>query len=179
MSVVPHPETMRSPALMAEPFSIGRPAMLSLQPGVTRRFGIEDIGETGMLAGWAGSESGHAWNDGVDATLLVATRRAPGPMDLEIHAEPYVTRQNPLQELTLFANGARVKFWRLSHRDVTRMTGWIDPCWWREVHDRAVLRLVFHMPQSVSPHELGECADLRQLGFSFRSIALLPSLLEA
>jgi hypothetical protein len=162
----------------AEPVPIGRPAMLSLQPGVTRAFGPEDIGEAGLLSGWAAAEAGHAWNDGADATLLIATRPKPGAFELEIEAEPYITRQNPTQELTLFANGARAGFWRISNRDVTRMTAWIDPMWWREHHERAVLRLVLHMPQSVSPRDLGDGEDLRQLGFSFRRIGLVQSRME-
>jgi hypothetical protein len=59
------------------------------------------------------------------------------------------------------------------------MAAWIDPQWWRETHDRAALRLVFHMPQSVSPSEIGDGGDLRQLGFSFRNIVLLASRSEA
>jgi hypothetical protein len=178
MSAVLQPDGFR-PGPPAEPVPIGRPSMLSLQPAVARAFGVEDIADAGLLAGWASSEPGHAWNDGVDATLLVATRHRPGPCDLVIEAEPYITRQNPVQEITLFANGARVGFWRLSQRQVVRMTAWIDPQWWRETHDRAALRLVFHMPQSVCPTEIGDGCDLRQLGFSFRSIVLLASRSEA
>ena len=178
MSAVLQPDGYH-PILPADPVPIGRPSMLSLQPTVTRACGVEEIADAGMVSGWATSEPGHAWNDGVDATLLVATRHRPGPCDLVIEAEPYITRQNPVQDITIFANGARVGFWRVSQRQVVRMTAWIDPQGWRETHDRAALRLVFHMPQSVSPSELGECNDLRQLGFSFRSIVLLASRSEA
>lgn len=157
------------------PVPIGRPAILSLQPGVPRCFGSDDIAETGMLQGWASCERGHAWNDGPDATLLVATRRRPEASELVVAVEPYVTRQNPTQDLTLYANGARAGFWRLSVREVTHLAAWIDPAWWREVGDRAVLRLVFHMPQSVVPHEIGDGDDRRQLGFSFRSLALMAA----
>lgn len=171
MSALLHADAFR-------PVPIGRPALLSLQAGTPRRFGVEDIGETGMLSGWAGAEPGHAWNDGVDATLLVATRRQPGPVELVFSVEPYVTRQNPSQELTLYANGARAGYWRLGRREVVSLSAWIDPGWWREVAERAVLRLVFHMPQSVSPAELGECQDFRRLGLSFRDIAISPSRME-
>ena len=166
------PSDVVRPLNSGEPVPIGRPAILSLQPGVCRRFGAEDIGETGMVQGWAGVEPGHAWNDGVDAVLLVGTRLEPGPVELEIEVEPYVTRQNPVQELTLYVNGARAGYWRMSARVVTALTAWIDPGWWRVVNDRAVLRLVFHMPQAISPAELGECDDLRQLAASFRSVQL-------
>ena len=183
MNVALPSESFRAPVVvelgLVEPVPIGRPALLSLQLGTARRFGAEDIGETGMCGGWAGTERGHAWNDGVDATLVVATRHHPGPVELTVEVEPYVTRQNPVQELTLYANGARAGYWRLSQRDVTPLTAWIDPGWWRDLNDRAVLRLVFHMPQSISPAELGECNDLRQLGLSFRSIVLMPSRIEA
>ena len=178
MSALQGAELQRLPVALV-PISIGRPAMLSLTPGVMRAFGSEDIGEAGLLTGWAATEAGHAWNDGVDATLLIATRRQPGSTELELFVEPYVTRQNPMQDLTLYVNGARAGYWRMQEREVTRLVAWIDPSWWREVHDRAVLRLVFHMPQSASPAQLGDGFDLRQLGLSFRSIALLTSSTEA
>jgi hypothetical protein len=152
--------------------------MLSLPSGASRLFGAEDIGETGMLAGWSDVEPGHAWNNGIDATLLVATRPTPGPAELVISLEPYVTRQNPFQELTLYANGARAGFWQFSRREVESISAWIDPFWWRELHDRAVLRLVLHMPQAVCPREIGDGEDMRKLAFSFRSITLLPSDVE-
>lgn len=107
--------------------------------------------------------------------MLVATRRSPVEYDLEIQAEPYVTRQNPVQELTLYANGARAGFWRFSKREVIRFSACIDPMWWREQGDRSVLRLVFHMPQSVAPNDIGDGQDMRQLGFSFRSLTLIPT----
>lgn len=155
-----------------------RPPRLSLPVGARRAFGMQDIGASGMLAGWAQCEAGHVWNDGPDATLLVATRRQPGPVELEIVVEPYVTRQNPAQEMTLFASGARVAFWRAASREILTLRAWIDPLWWRDAHDHAALRLVFHMPQSVSPFEIGDGDDMRQLGFSFRSIELKPSRQE-
>ena len=152
--------------------------MLSLQPGASRAFGAEDIAATGLLAGWSDVEPGHGWNNGIDATLLIATRPSPGPMELAISLEPYVTRQNPFQELTLYANGARAGYWQFSRREVETITAWIDPFWWRTHHDRAVLRLVLHMPQAVCPREIGDGEDMRKLAFSFRSIALQVSEME-
>ncbi len=177
MSAVLSPDVFRQ-TTVAEPVPIGRPAMLSLQPSVARLFGAEDIAETGMLAGWSDVEAGHAWHNGIDATLLVATRQRPGPAELEIGLEPYVTRQNPMQEMTLYANGARAGYWQFDRREVVRVNAWIDPGWWREVHERAVLRLVMHMPQAVCPREIGDGEDMRRLAFSFRTITLLPSRME-
>lgn len=166
------------PAVVAEPTPIGSPAMLSLRTGIARRFGPEDIGATGMLAGWSDVEPGHAWNNGIDATLIVAAVEPPGPAELEISLEPYVTRQNPMQELTLYANGARAGYWQFSQREVTRIAAWIDPFWWRARHDCAVLRLVLHMPQAVCPREIGDGQDMRRLAFSFRSIILRQSTVD-
>jgi hypothetical protein len=143
---------------------------LVLDIGVTRHFGLRDIGEAGLLSGWARGEYGHAWNDGIDATLLLALPHRPGPMALDFEVEPFVTPQNPVQDLTIFASGARAGFWRVTKRQVTRISTWIDPVWWRDTPEGAAMRLVFHMPLSVSPQELGTCNDLRQLAFNFRSI---------
>lgn len=146
------------------------PQALALEIGVTRHFGLRDIGETGLLSGWASGEFGHAWNDGIDATLLVSMPHRPGPLMLELEVEPFVTPQNPVQDLTVFASGARAGFWRVAKRQVIRLATWIDPACWRDAPSGAAMRLVFHMPLSVSPQELGTCNDLRQLGFNFRSI---------
>jgi hypothetical protein len=165
---------LRRPPLLAEPLSVRRLSMLWMQPGETRHFGTEDIGTAGLLAGWAAAEPGHAWNDGFDATLRIATDRADQPMLLTLAAEPYVTRQNPIQDVTVYANGARAGFWRLTARDVAEMPIWIDPSWWTMQDGSATLRLVVFLPQSVSPRELGDGEDMRLLGLSFRSLTLSP-----
>ncbi len=149
-------------------------AQLWLPQGKPRAFGQEDIALSGLASGWAQCEPGHAWTDGFDATLLLATPRTEREMTLIIEAEPYVTRQNPVQDVTLFLNGARAGFWRLSHRRVTALTTWIDPAWWRQSDQISQLRAVFHLPQSVSPAELGDGQDQRCLGLSFRRISLHP-----
>lgn len=162
------------PPMMAEPVPLRRLSMLWLQPGETRHFGTEDIGHAGLVGGWAGAEPGHAWNDGFDATLRIATDRADQPMLLMLAAEPYVTRQNPNQDVTVYANGARAGFWRLTIREVAQMPIWIDPSWWTTQGSHAELRLVVFLPQSVSPRELGDGEDMRLLGLSFRSLTLVP-----
>ena len=147
-------------------------AALAMVCGTTRHFGLRDIGETGLLSGWAQAEHGHAWNDGIDATMLVSLPHHPGALVLELEVEPFVTPHNPIQDLTLFASGARAGFWRVGKRQVTRICTWLDPLWWRVEPNGVSMRLVLHMPLSVSPQDLGTCNDLRQLGFNYRSITL-------
>jgi hypothetical protein len=170
----PAAELLRPPVL-AEAVPLGRPSLLWLQPGLPRSFGTEDIGSGGLVSGWAAPEPGHTWNDGIDATLRIALRRADQPLSLTLAAEPFVTRQNPTQDVTIYANGARAGFWRLTERHVTQMVAWIDPIWWRLQDGGSVLRIVVHLPQSVSPAELGSGEDVRQLGLSCRSILLTPA----
>src|SRR5450756_229677 len=90
--------------------------LLECQPGVIRLFGIADIGQRGLSGGWAFPEEGHTWNEGYDAALAISMPVPPLGCTLRIEGEPYVSRQQPVQDITIYANGHRGGFWRLSDR---------------------------------------------------------------
>lgn len=148
---------------------------LRCETGLTRIFGLADIGPAGLRSGWAESENGHIWNDGFDATLLLEAKDDPVPTVLVLEGEPYVTPAQPTQDLTIYFNGARVGFWRMNERKDQMLRAEIDPEWWHRHGSRLLAHVVFHLPQSVRPADIGDGKDVRSLGFCFRTLLLEAS----
>lgn len=147
-------------------------AILDCEPDVIRLFGAADIGTLGQIDGWAEPEEGHVWNNGREATLLISVP-APAPrLLLALGGEPYVTRLRPAQEVTLFGNGLRIGYWRLTHRADITLAVALEPEWWLRRGRRAVMRLGMHLPQSVRPSDISDGPDGRELGFCLRWICL-------
>lgn len=147
-------------------------AALECEPGVMRLFGLTDIGTQGLNSGYAYPEYGHNWNEGVDATLMLAVRGEIGATTLTIEGEPFVTRSQTLQEVTVYVNGHRAAFWRLSRRTDHSLRIPIEPEWWFPRNGWSALKVVFHLPYSVRPVDIGEGEDGREMGFCFRSLLL-------
>ena len=151
-----------------------RDSFLECEPGVIRLFGAADIGTKGMVSGWSGPEEGHNWNDGVEAACAVAVKPPVTRLMLSVMGEPYVTRARPAQEITLYGNGYRLGFWRLSARAETALLVALEPEWWLERGAKAVMRLMLHMPHSVRPKDINDGQDGRELAFCYRSLCLRP-----
>ena len=147
---------------------------LECEPGVIRLFGAADIGSRGMLSGWSDPEDGHTWNDGLEAVFGIAVRPPLERYELIVMGEPYVTRIRPAQDVTLYGNGHRLDFWRLSGRNETPLSAVLEPEWWFVRARLARMTLRFHLPNSARPRELNDGLDGREIGFCFRSICLRP-----
>jgi hypothetical protein len=145
---------------------------LDCEPDVSRLFGLADIGTRGMLGGWSDPEEGHAWNDGAEAGYAITMRPPCGRLMLVLVGEPYITRVRPLQELTIFGNGFRVGYWRLTQRTEVTLSAPLEPEWWRMRKQQALMRLAFYLPHSVRPKDIADGPDSRELGFCFRSLCL-------
>ncbi len=156
---------------------VQRDTALDCEVGVIRLFGAADIGIRGMVAGWSMPEEGHVWNDGLEAVYLLCVRPPLARFRLSVMGEPYVTRARPYQELTLFGNGFRFASWRMTARIETVLNVDVESEWWFNRGTRAILKLLFHLPNSARPKDLNDGQDGRELGFCFRSICLrqLPS----
>jgi len=146
--------------------------LLECQTGVIRLFGIADIGQRGLLSGWAFPEEGHTWNEGYDAALSISVSAAPAPCMLLIEGEPYVSRQQPVQDITIYANGHRGGFWRMSERTEFALLMPIEPEWWFARGNIWTLKLVFHLPNSIRPVDIGDGEDGREIGFCFRTFQI-------
>lgn len=139
---------------------------------VTRMFGMSDIGERGLGSGWSHPEESHAWNDGFDATLNVVVEEGYGDAAVVIEGEPYVVPAHPKQDVTIYINGHRAGFWRLTGRGENVLRVDIAPEWWVTRDEQAVLKVVVHLPDSVRPADIGIGDDGRRLGFCFRGLRI-------
>jgi hypothetical protein len=134
------------------------------------RVGTEGIGGRGMVAGWASPETGHNWNEGFEAVLLLSTSGMTGPTMLVVEGTPYITDVQPAQDLTVYVNGHYAGFFRLTQSDDSELRVNIEPECWFHRNDAAVLKVVSHLPNSIRPIDVGDGRDRRQLGFSFHSL---------
>jgi hypothetical protein len=145
---------------------------LRVELGVIRLFGKGDIAGRGLLTGWATPEEGHNWNDGLDTSFLVEASLPTSPVTVAAEGVPYIFGDTNRQEITLFANGYRVGFWRLTERRQATLTAKIEPEQWFSRRGLGYLNLTWHLPGSARPSDLGDGADGRILGFAFRTFCL-------
>ncbi len=140
--------------------------------GVSRLFGHGDLGDEGMVSGWAVPEDNHNWNDGIEASFVLAVKAGGGVLELVVEGVPLTGETCPSQDITLYANGFRVGFWCLNEGGPQRLTARIEPeqVFWRG--KLGYIKCVWVMPNSVRLSEIRDSTDTRQLAFCFRSILL-------
>jgi hypothetical protein len=148
------------------------PSFLSFEFGVTRLFGLGDIGTNGLVSGWAIPEDSHVWNNGPEAILTLETDVPSRAYTITVDGGPFITPRQPLQEITLYANGWRIGFWRFREGGAQVMVASIAPEQFFVRGDKALLNCVWHIPYSVRPSDLGLSGDGRELGFVFRSLTI-------
>lgn len=140
--------------------------------GVSRLFGNGDIAHEGMVSGWAVPEENHNWNDGIETTFELVVKASSAALDIIIEGVPLVNDKCPSQEITLFANGFRIGYWRLRESKPYSLTAQIEPeqIFWRD--KVGYVKCVWFMPNSVRLSEIQDSTDTRQLAFCFRSIQI-------
>ena len=95
-----------------------------------------------------------------------------GAATLTIEGEPFVTRAQPLQPMTVYANGCRAAFSAPVQARHCALHIPVEPEWWFHRSGWSVFKVVFHLPNSVRPVDVGEGEDGREMGFCFRSLVL-------
>ncbi len=164
---------INSQAMMKNQSSNEADNAVLIRPGHTRLFGAIDIKSEGLVAGWSEPESGHTWNDGYDAVADLELESESRKLKLVIEGIPFISDEVRKQDLTIFVNGIRVGFWRFSSPERVVVEA---PLPWTTGLGKGLgenkLRLTFHLPDSVSPSELGKGDDIRRLGFCFYNITL-------
>jgi hypothetical protein len=154
------------------PRSSGSSLALRIEPGIVRLFGKGDIANRGLVSGWAAPEEGHNWNDGLDATMVIEATLPTMPVTVVAEGVPYIFSNADKQEITLYANGYRIGFWRLTERRQATLATKVEPEQWFSRKGLGHLSLTWHLPGSSRPSELGDGADGRILGFAFRTFCL-------
>lgn len=152
------------------PANIG-PGRLDQLDGV-QFFGRGNTGDN-LLFGWAAPEENQNWNDGTEVGYQL--RVLPPPRTaciIRIEGAPFINAQLRRQTITMYVNGLRLGWWSLSDPQRVWLEVRIEPEQWLIREDVAIGDIRWHIPQSISPHELGISADERRLGFCFVSIVV-------
>jgi hypothetical protein len=149
------------------------PNALATDIGVLRLFGYADIADRGIGQGWSPREDGHNWNDGLDTSLTLWTDHVPPePCAIMIEGSPYLPKAIAEQRMTLYVNGFRLGYWSMSENRSYTLQATIEPEFWLHRNDGGMLKITWHLPDSVKPIDIGDAEDHRQLGFCFRTLML-------
>jgi len=143
--------------------------------GITRFFGLGDLGGHNLLDGWALPEANHNWNDGYDAALALHLTTPPETACiLTVGVRPYLVAGLAHQDVTLFFNGYRLGFWRLDRDEESQLSSTIEPEFWLNRVPGAAGTCTWHLPNSTRPSALSPVQDHRLLGLCFQSMTLAP-----
>jgi hypothetical protein len=137
-----------------------------------RMFGSGDIADEGLVRDWSQAEPSHLWNDGPEPSLRLLLNGKPRVATLQITGLPFIRPGQPLQELTLYINGFRLAFWRLTAAGLNTLSAAIEPEQMLIRGQSLLLSCVFHLPHSIRPMDLGEGSDRRALGFCFETLLI-------
>lgn len=164
---------MQASHLRLLPAAAGQAVRIEI--GMVRCFGGGDLGTAGQGSGWAAPEPTHCWNDGAEAVFNLVTLQPDFRCVLVVAGAPLVTKACPRQDVTLFGNGYRLGFWRLTDPRPVQLEAMIEPGQWRTHGKDASLSLAFHLPGSLRLSTVQAQGDDRELGFSFHTLAIFPA----
>ena len=139
---------------------------------LTRFFGLGNEPDR-LLFGWASPEDNQNWNDGPEVGYRLQLTSPPREACvIRVEGAPFIEGQANRQTVTLYVNGLRLGWWSLTDARRVVLEARIEPEQWLIRDGMAIGDVRWHIPQSVSPSELGIGADERQLGFCFMSITV-------
>lgn len=143
------------------------------QVDMTRFFGIGSaIGER-QLSGWASPEQNQNWNDGSE--VAYSLKLSPPPREaciIRVEGVPFIHDRAPCQTVAMYVNGLRLGGWSFNTAERVVLEVRIEPEQWLIRNGVAIGNVCWHIPYSVSPHQLGIGSDERELGFCFISITV-------
>ena len=123
-----------------------------------------------MRQGWGGKESWGFWTNGGDASLAF---RLPGrsrtDLLLEADAIAFATPTHS-QMVEVFANNIKVGEWSFSVSKPPTTQRLVIPA--KALGNSEILTIRFHLPDAISPREVGVNEDRRVLGLGLRSVLL-------
>lgn len=140
--------------------------------GVMRIFGRHDISRSSLISGWSEPEDQHVWNNGIEAVLRVVIPTQGRPITLSLECLPFIQNGCPEQKVTLFVNGMRIHFWRLTERRLQVLEAKIDPAHLIVTGHHALLTCVWLLPDSARPVAVGTGQDIRELGLCFQAMTI-------
>lgn len=140
--------------------------------GVMRIFGRHDISPSSLISGWGGIEDQHVWNNGIEAVHKILLPKPGRPITLSLECVPFISESCPEQKVTLFVNGIRQQFWRLTERRMHVLDATIDAAHVIDYGNHALLTCAWLLPNSVRPTEIGTGPDMREIALCFQAMTI-------
>lgn len=139
------------------------------------RFGtIITFGKTGtaqqyQVAGWSGPEDGFTWTDGHNAVLAVRPETIDSDLTLKIIASPYLGGGTlDQQRVTVYVNEHQIGEWLFNRPGIQEKTITIP----HDMLEGEIQYIAFGLPDAVSPKDLGQSEDKRDLALAVRSMVI-------
>jgi hypothetical protein len=117
-----------------------------------------------IQSGFSGPENGHRWTSGNKASLMFdAGEMAKRDFIVIMNITPLVGRKLKEQRVEVFVDGKKQANWTISVPATQILQLKAKP-------DDSYYYVEFHLPDAITPKELGINKDVRQLSIAFREI---------
>lgn len=156
----------------SESYTRGEAVVLA-RPSKTYHYGdLVNVGLTGeggryLDAGWSQQADRHCWSNASRAVLSMTVEPPTADLVLAFDLIPHVHPQAlPKQRVEIIVNGQKAEEWVGTEQRMQRMEIEVPKAW----IDGPELEIIFHLPDAVSPVELGTGGDGSQLGIALINI---------
>lgn len=148
-------------------------AVVLARPSKTYHYGdLVNVGLTGeggryLDAGWSQQADRHCWSNASKAVLSMTVEPPTADLVLAFDLIPHVHPQAlPQQRVEIVVNGQNAGDWVGTEQRKQRMEVEVPKAW----IEGSDLEIIFHLPDAVSPVELGTGGDGSQLGIALINI---------
>lgn len=137
--------------------------------GTVTTFGRNGTAQQYQMAGWSSPEDGFTWTDGHNAVLALQPENIDSDLTLKITASPYLGRGAlDQQRVTVYVNEHQVGEWLFDQPGAQEKTVTIP----HDILEDEIQYIAFGLLDAVSPKDLGQSEDGRDLALAVRSIMI-------
>ncbi|MCP1714725.1 hypothetical protein J2T58_000565 [Methanocalculus alkaliphilus] len=134
-------------------------------------FGVNGTAQQYQLTGWSGPEEGFTWTSGYQAGLALQMEDTDTDLTLTILASPYFGGGAlDQQHVIIQVNGQKIGEWVYDTPGLQEKSILI-PQW--ALSDDEIQYITFELPDAMSPRELGQSEDGRDLALAVRSMVIV------
>lgn len=140
---------------------VARPRLQVCDYQITVFFGAGGDSERIRLLGWAPTEGGFTWTDGIGSSLGLRLPHSEYPVRMNLKAAGMnVPGIVPFQPVEVLVNGEKIASWEVADEKVHSA---IIPQRFVEAPE-SFLFIDFYLPKATSPLQVGQAPDGRRLG---------------
>jgi hypothetical protein len=166
--VVLAPGWKRCSQCLSMPDEGRRMSLLALmRPGQTLIF---NYSARQLVSGWSTAESWGTWSAGQQAQLDL--RVTPEARSIALDVMAFVLPQHPAQRVIVSVNGEQVLTTRLVQHQGNHLEIPISPAIRQHLADDDRLTIEFHLPDAISPQQLGLNDDSRVMGLGLKRLTV-------